>query len=213
LQRTATRVTSMATFVDKEYPIRSASFNQCRVHANIGARRLFGRPLREFDLKKRNPSVAVLFCAGRIPAMPGNANCAQSSGGRGRFAKRRTTGPCRNGRNCLNAATVLECAARTRDDARRGRNCTLRRMRGATCLRSLDEREAEAKPITVPGRNRLTSLPPLARHGREERGRRSLKIQIVRLISSSTRISDSIRTSHHVRFALHVYSGSLPRAG
>jgi hypothetical protein len=39
------------------------------------------------------------------------------------------------------------------------------------------------------------------------------QIQIVRLISSSTRISDSIRTSRHVRFALHVQRGSLPRSG
>ena len=30
---------------------------------------------------------------------------------------------------------------------------------------------------------------------------------------SSTRISDSIRTSRHVRFAFHVQSGSLPSAG
>jgi hypothetical protein len=51
LQRTATRVTSMVTFVNKEYPIRSASFSQCRVHANIGARRFFGRPLRELTCK------------------------------------------------------------------------------------------------------------------------------------------------------------------
>jgi hypothetical protein len=35
-----------------------------RVHANIGARRFFGRPLREFDLKIRNPSVAVLLLRG-----------------------------------------------------------------------------------------------------------------------------------------------------
>ncbi len=39
------------------------------------------------------------------------------------------------------------------------------------------------------------------------------QIPIVRLISSSKRISDSNQTSHHVRFALHVWSGSLPRAG
>src|SRR5258707_14082644 len=103
LQRTATRVTSMATFVDKEYPIRSASFNQCRVHANIGARRFFGPPLREFDLKKRNPSVAVLFCAGRIPATPGNANCAQSSGGSGRDAQGMNTGSGREVGNTLTA--------------------------------------------------------------------------------------------------------------
>ena len=32
-----------------------------RVHANIGARRFFGRPLTRIDLKIRNPSVAVLF--------------------------------------------------------------------------------------------------------------------------------------------------------
>jgi len=42
---------------------------------------------------------------------------------------------------------------------------------------------------------------------------RSPQIQTVRLISSSKRISDSNQTSHHVRFALHVWSGSLPRAG
>src|SRR2546425_9247415 len=41
----------------------------------------------------------------------------------------------------------------------------------------------------------------------------SCKIQTVRLISSSKRISDSNQTSRHVRFALHVRSGSLPRAG
>src|SRR5438128_10102408 len=53
-------------------------------------------------------SVAALFSAGgRIPATPGNANCAEVKGGRGRFAKRRTTGPRWNGRDCLNAATVL----------------------------------------------------------------------------------------------------------
>ena len=50
------------------------------------------------------------FSAGRIPATPVNADCAESSGGRGRFAKRRTTGPGRNGHNCLNAATVLSAA-------------------------------------------------------------------------------------------------------
>jgi hypothetical protein len=44
-------------------------------------------------------------------------------------------------------------------------------------------------------------------------GGEALKFRIVRLISSSMRISDSIRTSRHVRFALHVWSGSLPRAG
>src|SRR5512134_1923377 len=36
-------------------------------------------------------------------------------------------------------------------------------------------------------------------------------IQMVRWISSSMCISDSIRTSRHVRFALHLQSGSLPR--
>jgi hypothetical protein len=54
----------MATFVDKEYPIRSASFNQCRVHANIGARRFFGRSLTRIDLQIRNLSVAVHFLRG-----------------------------------------------------------------------------------------------------------------------------------------------------
>ena len=39
------------------------------------------------------------------------------------------------------------------------------------------------------------------------------QIQIVRLISSSKRISDSNQTPRQVRFALHVQSGSLPRAG
>jgi hypothetical protein len=42
----------------------NAGFMPTRVHANIGARRFFGRPLREFDLKIRNPSVAVLLLRG-----------------------------------------------------------------------------------------------------------------------------------------------------
>jgi hypothetical protein len=56
----------MATFVDKEYPIRSASFSRCRVHANKGSCQhrctpFFWTPLTRIDLKIRNPSVAVLF--------------------------------------------------------------------------------------------------------------------------------------------------------
>jgi hypothetical protein len=39
----------MAAFVDKGI---SNSFNQCRVHANIGARRFFGRSLTQIALKK-----------------------------------------------------------------------------------------------------------------------------------------------------------------
>lgn len=39
------------------------------------------------------------------------------------------------------------------------------------------------------------------------------QIRIVRLISSSKRISDSNQTSRHVRFAFHVQRGSVPRAG
>jgi hypothetical protein len=74
----------------------------------------FWTPLTRIDLKNTQPFRSRAFCAGRIPATPGNANCAESRGGRGRFAKRSTTGPCRNGRDCLNAATVLDCAARAR---------------------------------------------------------------------------------------------------
>ena len=47
----------MATFVDKEYPLRSANagFMPTLVHA------FFWTPLREIDLQRCNPSVAVLF--------------------------------------------------------------------------------------------------------------------------------------------------------
>jgi len=114
LQRTATSVTSIVTFIDKEYPLRSANagFMPTLVHAVF-----FGRSLTRIYLQKRNTSVAGLFCAGRTPATPMNADCAEGRGGHGRFAKRRTTGPWRNGHDCLNAATVLDRAARVRDDA------------------------------------------------------------------------------------------------
>jgi len=94
----------MATFVDKEYPVRSANagFMPTLVHAVF-----LDAPLRELPCKNALFRSRALFCAGRIPATPGNANCAEPKGGRGRFAKRRTTGPWRNGRDCLNAATVL----------------------------------------------------------------------------------------------------------
>src|SRR5689334_9359957 len=105
LQRTATRVTSMATFVDKGI---SNSFSQCRVHANIGARRFFGRSLTRIDQQNRNTSVPVLLARDGYRQRRGMRISTESSGGRGRFAKRRTTGPFRNGYHCLNAATVLD---------------------------------------------------------------------------------------------------------
>src|SRR2546428_1257451 len=77
---------------------------------------------------KMHSSVAALFSAGgRIPATPGNANCAEVKGGCGRFAKRRTTGPRWNGRDCLNAATVL-IAPPGLAMTLAGSNRTLRRM-------------------------------------------------------------------------------------
>ncbi len=107
--------------------IRNIQFSQCRVHANIGARRLFGRPLRELPCKNALFRSRALFCGGRIPATPGNANCAEVKGGRRRFAKRRTTGPRWNGRDCLNAATVL-IAPPGLAMTLAGSNRTLRRM-------------------------------------------------------------------------------------
>jgi hypothetical protein len=67
----------------------------------------FWTPFRRIARQKSKPSVAVLLCAARTPVTPVNANCGERRGGRGRFAKRRTTGARRNGDDCLNAATVL----------------------------------------------------------------------------------------------------------
>jgi len=66
----------------------------------------FWTPFRRIARQKSRPAAAVLLCAARTPATPVNANCGERSGGRGRFAKRRTTGARRNGRDCLSAATV-----------------------------------------------------------------------------------------------------------
>ena len=152
---------------------------------------------------------------------------AESRGGHGRFAKRRTTGPCRNGRDCLNAATVLDCAARARDDARRSRNCThfvgwveptgpafgrpddkLREThhRSRQQLIDIAALHPSYKPVTLD-----CNLGSFGAAVKNEDV--NPQIQIVRLISSSKRISDSNQTPRQVRFALHVQSGSLPRAG
>src|SRR5882724_13378825 len=74
LQRTATRVTSMVTFVDKEYPLRSANagFMPTLVHAVFLDAPYANLPARTHS------SVAALFRAGRIPATPVNADCLES---------------------------------------------------------------------------------------------------------------------------------------
>lgn len=94
--------------MNKEYPLRSANagFMPTLVHAVF-----LDAPYANCPAKTQHFRSRAFFCAGRIPATPGNANCIESSGGRGRFAKRRTTGPHRNGHDCLNAATVLDCRA------------------------------------------------------------------------------------------------------
>ena len=123
------------------------------------------------ELQRRSPSVAVLFRAGRIPTTPVNGNCAESRGGHGQFAKRRTTGPCRNGRDCLNAATVLDCPLGFAMTLA-GRNRTLRRMGRA-------KRNPSPSRAAIDGyRFRLRSLsyggqgaPPILQIGHTRRAR------------------------------------------
>jgi hypothetical protein len=173
-----------------------SSFSQCRVHANIGARRFFGRSLTRIARQNRNFSVATLFARDGTPATPVNENCTESRGGDGRFAKRRTTGPYRNGHDCLNAATVLIATT--------GRAVTLAAAEIACFVGWVERSETHHCPghqlmgIAAPHPSYKSTTLQIG-HTRRTR-MRTRQIQMVRLISSSTRISDSIRTSRHVRF-------------
>ena len=122
---------------------------------------------RQIARQKRNTSIAALFCVGRAPATPANANCGESRGGRGRFAKRRTTGARRNGHDCLNAATVLS-AALGRAVTLAGRNRPLRRMGRA-------RRNPSPSRAAVDG---YRCAPPILRSRTfKERGRRARKFR------------------------------------
>jgi hypothetical protein len=149
------------------------------------------------DQQIRNPSVAVLFARGRTPARPVNANCTESNGRHGRFAKRRTTGPWRNGRDCLNAATVLDCVGWRAMTSRA--EIALRRMGRA-------QRNPSLSQAAVDG---YRCAPPILQSGSKRAGANA-QIQIVRSLSCSThfRLNPDMR---HVRFAFHVQSGSVMR--
>jgi hypothetical protein len=127
------------------------------------------------DQQIRNPSVAVLFARDGHRQTPVNANCIESNGGHGRFAKRRTTGPWRNGDYCLRGATVPDCARNVA-----GKNRTLRRMG-----------RAQRNPSPRGPHDGYRCAPPILHAGRTRRA--DAQVQIVRLITCSKRISDSIR--------------------
>jgi hypothetical protein len=154
----------------------------------------FWTPFGRIARQKSKPSVAVLLCAARTPTTPVNANCGESRGGRGRFAKRRTTGARRNGHDCLNVATVRS-AALGRAVTLASRNRTLRRMGRA-------KRNPSPSRAAIDG---YRCAPPILQIGHAP----NAQIQMVRSISASKRISGSIRTSRDVRFAFERFPSKI----
>jgi hypothetical protein len=164
----------------------------------------FWTPLTRIDLQIRNPSVAVLFCAGRIPANARGMRTVLRVGA-GMDDSQSVELRDRAGM-AVTVLTLQQCWIAPPRLAMTRAVAEIARVVGRVdrLVRRSSTSEGGSETHHRPGQQLIDIASAFARHGREVRGRRSLEIQIVRLISSSKRISDSIRTSRHVRFTLHV---------